>query len=48
MYPKARIDALTDGIFAAAMTLLALDLKLLDDLHPADARLGRCSTSRMC
>jgi hypothetical protein len=38
MYPKARIDALTDGIFAVAMTLLALDVRLPDDLHPADAR----------
>jgi uncharacterized membrane protein len=28
MYPKARIDALTDGLFAVAMTLLVLDLRL--------------------
>jgi len=27
-FPKARIDALTDGIFAFAMTLLVLDLRL--------------------
>jgi uncharacterized membrane protein len=26
MYPKARIDALTDGLFAVAMTILVLDL----------------------
>jgi uncharacterized membrane protein len=38
VYPKARIDALTDGIFAVAMTLLALDLKLPHELHPADSR----------
>ncbi len=26
--PKARLEALTDGIFAAAMTLLVLELKI--------------------
>ncbi len=31
-FPKARVDALTDGIFAFAMTLLVLDVRL-----PADA-----------
>jgi uncharacterized membrane protein len=36
MYPKARIDALTDGIFAVAMTILVLDLRLPDDFHPVD------------
>jgi uncharacterized membrane protein len=30
MYPKARLDALTDGIFAVAMTLLVLDLRVPD------------------
>jgi uncharacterized membrane protein len=36
MYPKVRIDALTDGIFAVAMTILVLDLRLPEDFHPAD------------
>ena len=37
MYPRARFDALTDGIFAVAMTLLVLDLRLPEDFHPRDA-----------
>ena len=37
MYPKARIEALTDGIFAVAMTILILDVRLPDDFHPKDA-----------
>lgn len=36
MYPKARIDALTDGIYAVAMTLLVLDIRLPEDFHPKD------------
>jgi uncharacterized membrane protein len=36
MYPKVRIDALTDGIFAVAMTILVLDLRLPDEFHPVD------------
>jgi uncharacterized membrane protein len=36
MYPKARIDALTDGIFAVAMTLLVLDIRLPEEFHPRD------------
>jgi uncharacterized membrane protein len=36
MYPKVRIDALTDGIFAVAMTILVLDLRLPDEFHPMD------------
>jgi uncharacterized membrane protein len=36
MYPRARLDALTDGIFAVAMTLLVLDLRLPDNFHPRD------------
>jgi TMEM175 potassium channel family protein len=36
MYPKVRIDALTDGIFAVAMTILVLDLRLPEDFHPVD------------
>ncbi len=31
-FPKSRIDALTDGIFAFAMTLLVLDVRLPNDL----------------
>jgi uncharacterized membrane protein len=37
VYPKARLDALSDGIFAVAMTLLVLDLRLPDDFTPHDA-----------
>jgi uncharacterized membrane protein len=37
MYPRARIDALTDGVFAVAMTLLVLDVRLPDEFHPHDA-----------
>lgn len=37
-YPKARLDALSDGIFAVAMTLLALDVRLPEDFHPHDGR----------
>jgi uncharacterized membrane protein len=37
MYPKARIDALTDGNFAVTMTILVLDVRLPDELRPADA-----------
>jgi uncharacterized membrane protein len=36
MYAKARLDALSDGIFAVAMTLLALDLRLPEDFKPQD------------
>ncbi|MFM9924650.1 TMEM175 family protein [Variovorax sp. H27-G14] len=31
MYPKNRLDALTDGIFAVAMTLLVLDLHIPEE-----------------
>jgi uncharacterized membrane protein len=31
MYPKNRLEALTDGIFAVAMTILVLDLRIPDD-----------------
>ena len=37
MYPRARIDALTDGVFAVAMTLLVLDVRLPEEFHPHDA-----------
>ncbi|MEP9379821.1 TMEM175 family protein [Aquabacter sp. CN5-332] len=36
-FPKARVDALTDGIFAFAMTLLVLDVRLPADLPIASA-----------
>jgi uncharacterized membrane protein len=36
MFPKARLDTLSDAIFGVAMTLLALDLRLPDDFHPRD------------
>ncbi|TMJ00067.1 MAG: DUF1211 domain-containing protein [Alphaproteobacteria bacterium] len=32
---KVRLDALTDGVFAVAMTLLVIDLKLPENFHPA-------------
>src|ERR1041384_815702 len=34
---KMRLDALTDGVFAVAMTLLVIDLKLPESFHPANA-----------
>ena len=33
---KHRLDALTDGIFAVAMTLLVIELKIPEAMHPAD------------
>jgi uncharacterized membrane protein len=30
MYPRSRVDALTDGLFGVAMTILVLDLRLPD------------------
>jgi uncharacterized membrane protein len=37
MYPRTRLDALGDGIYAVAMTLLVLDIRLPDDFVPHDA-----------
>jgi uncharacterized membrane protein len=37
MFPKARLDALSDGIFAVAMTLLVLDVRLPDNFNPHDS-----------
>jgi uncharacterized membrane protein len=37
MFSKARLDTLSDGIFAVAMTLLILDVRLPDDFHPTGA-----------
>jgi uncharacterized membrane protein len=36
MYPKTRVDALTDGFFGVAMTILVLDLRIPDEFHPTD------------
>ena len=36
MFSKTRLDALNDGIFAVAMTLLILDIRLPEEFHPAD------------
>lgn len=36
-FPKARIDALTDGIFAFAMTLLVLEIRLPPDAAVNDS-----------
>lgn len=35
--PRVRLEALTDGVFAFAMTLLVLNLELPDDFSPATA-----------
>ena len=37
MFPKSRLDALTDGVFAFAMTLLVVDLRLPEKVHPESA-----------
>jgi uncharacterized membrane protein len=37
MIPKLRLDALTDGVFAVAMTLLVLDLRLPESFVPKDS-----------
>jgi len=36
MFSKARLDTLSDSIFAVAMTILVLDVRLPDNFHPAD------------
>jgi uncharacterized membrane protein len=38
MIAKTRLDALTDGIFAVAMTLLVIDLRFPQDLHLGSSR----------
>jgi len=40
MYPKSRVDSLTDGLFGVAMTILVLDLRLPDSFHPDQADLA--------
>jgi uncharacterized membrane protein len=34
VYPRVRMEALTDGIYAVAMTLLVLDVRFPDDFDP--------------
>jgi TMEM175 potassium channel family protein len=34
---KGRLDALTDGVFAFAMTLLVIKVDLPEDFHPTSA-----------
>src|ERR1700744_1409938 len=36
MFPKARLDTISDSIFAVAMTILVLDVRLPDNFHPND------------
>jgi uncharacterized membrane protein len=36
LYPKSRLDALTDGVFAVAMTILVLDLKIPEEFQTQD------------
>jgi uncharacterized membrane protein len=37
MYPRERLDALSDAIFGVAMTLLVLDVRLPENFAPHDA-----------
>jgi uncharacterized membrane protein len=37
MIPRTRLDALTDGVFAVAMTLLVIDMKLPERFNPTSA-----------
>ena len=34
VYPRARLDALSDAVFGVAMTLLVLDVRLPEEFHP--------------
>ncbi len=38
MYPRARLDALSDAVFGVAMTLLVLDVRLPEEFQPRDAQ----------
>jgi uncharacterized membrane protein len=38
IYPRARLDALTDSVFGVAMTLLVLDVCLPEEFHPSPLR----------
>jgi uncharacterized membrane protein len=37
VYPRARLDALSDAVFGVAMTLLVLDVRLPEEFQPRDA-----------
>ena len=37
MYPRARLDALSDAVFGVAMTLLVLDVRLPEEFHTDNA-----------
>jgi uncharacterized membrane protein len=39
MYPRSRVDALTDGHFGVAMTILVLDVRLPDSFDPGQSGL---------
>jgi uncharacterized membrane protein len=39
MYPRSRVDALTDGLFGVAMTILVLDVRLPDSFDPSQSGL---------
>lgn len=47
-FPRSRLDALTDGIFAFAMTLLVLEIRLPPDLpiHDSAELIARLKTLR--
>jgi transmembrane protein TMEM174 (potassium channel) len=36
--PRSRLDSLTDGVFAFAMTLLVINIELPEGFHPATNR----------
>lgn len=38
LYPRIRLDALSDAVFGVAMTLLVLDVRLPEEFHPHSAR----------
>jgi len=38
LYPRARLDALSDAVFGVAMTLLVLDVRLPEDFRPHSAQ----------
>jgi uncharacterized membrane protein len=38
IYPRARLDALSDAVFGVAMTLLVLDVRLPEEFQPRDAQ----------
>jgi uncharacterized membrane protein len=40
MYPRSRVDALTDGLFGVAMTILVLDVRLPESFEPDQTTLA--------